>query len=141
VAEWITGREAAQILGVHISAIPKMVRRGDLAPRRERPSLSRGAVVALASRREAAAAERERRRATPPARPQPPDDEHEWLLAPAAAAVLGCSVVAVRARANRGRVPSTVADGRRWFRLDHLELAVRAEVAQQRRQVTRTALT
>jgi len=67
--------------------------------------------------------------------PSPPDEAHEWLLAPAAAAVLGCSVVAIRARAIRGRVPSVLSDGRRWFRLDHLELFVRAQVAGQRRRV------
>jgi hypothetical protein len=39
--ERVTQREAAQLLGVHISLIPKMVRPGDLAPRDARPSLSR----------------------------------------------------------------------------------------------------
>ena len=32
-------------------------------------------------------------------------------------------------RANRGRVPYTVHGGRRWFRLDQLELIVHAQVA------------
>lgn len=133
--DWVTQREAAHLLGVHVSAVPKMVRRGDLTPRAGRPSLSRDQVTTLAATRLAADEERQRRKATPPTGPQPPDDEHDWLLPPAAAAVLGCSVVAVRARAVRGRVPSTMAGGRRWFRLDHLELVIRAQVARRRRQV------
>jgi hypothetical protein len=126
-SDWVTQRQAAELLGVHISLVPKLVRRGDLTPRRSRPSLSRDQVVQLAAVREAAAVEAKRARTAPGL--QPPDDEHDWLLAPAAAAVLGCSLVAVRARANRGRVPSTLSGGRRWFRLDHLELVVRAQAA------------
>lgn len=137
MTEWLTQREAAERLGVHLSLVPKMVRRGDLTPRKGRPSLSLDEVVQLAAARKAAAIERDRRRATPRVGPVSPDDEHEWLLAPAAAAVLGCSVVAIGARARRGRVPSTLSGGRRWYRLDHLELVLRAEVAQRRRLVPR----
>lgn len=137
---WVTQREAAELLGVHVSAVPKMVRRGDLSPRDGKPSLSRDQVLELAAARAVASAEREKRRTTPPqppTGPRPPDEEHEWLLPPAAAAVLGCSLVAVRARAIRGRVPSTLHGGRRWFRLDHLELMVRADLARRLRQVSR----
>lgn len=136
MSEWVTQRQAAELLGVHISLVPKMVRRGELSPRAGRPSLSRAEVLEAAAARERRAMERERRRSMSPG-PQPPDTEHDWLLAPAAAAVLGCSVVAIGARARRGRVPSTLHDGRRWFRLDHLELLVRAQVARERRQVSR----
>lgn len=126
----MTHREAALLLGVHVSLIPKMLRRGDLTSRRERPSISRDQVVALAAARRAAAAARERRRPlVDMTGPQPPDDEHEWLLVPTAAVVLGCSEGALKMRANRGRVPYTVHGGRRWFRLDQLELLVRAQVA------------
>jgi hypothetical protein len=128
--QWVTHREAALLLGVHVSLIPKMLRRGDLTSRRERPSLSRDQVVELAAARRTAAAERERRRLLVHATgPQPPDDEHEWLLVPTAAAVLGCTEGALKMRANRGRVPYTVHGRRRWFRLDQLELLVRAQVA------------
>ena len=126
----MTHREAAVLLGVHVSLIPKMLRRGDLTSRRKRPSLSRDQVVALAAVRRAAAAERERRRPlVDMTGPQPPDEEHEWLLVPTAAVVLGCSEGALKMRANRGRVPYMVHGGRRWFRLDQLELLVRAQVA------------
>jgi hypothetical protein len=135
MSEWVTQREAAELLGVHVSLVPKMVRLGDLTPRATRPSLSRDQVVALATTRKVAAEERERRNAVRPAGPQAPDDRHEWLLSPATAAVLGCSVVAIRARAVRGRVPSMLSGGRRWFRLDHLELVVRAEAARRLRRV------
>lgn len=139
MSEWVTQREAAELLGVHVSLVPKIVRRGDLTPRRARPSLSRDQVLQLREQRDQAEHERERRRASrsePRSGPLPPDDDHQWLPAPAAAAVLGCSVVALRARGVRGRLPSTLAGGRRWFRLDHIELAVRAHVAQQRRQIS-----
>jgi hypothetical protein len=138
MSEWVTQREAAELLGVHVSLVPKIVRRGDLTPRRERPSLSRAQVLQLREQRAQAEHERERRRASrsePRFASLPPDDDYLWLSAHAAAAVLGCSVVALRARAVRGRLPSTLAGGRRWFRLDHLELAVRAEGAQRRRQI------
>jgi excisionase family DNA binding protein len=132
MSDWITVREAAEILGVHISAVPKMVRRGDLTPRKRRPRLRRVEVEALRDARLKPRPSKQRRTG-----PKPPDEDHDWLLAPAAAAVFGCSVVAVRARAVRGRVPSTLHDGRRWFRLDHIELVVRAQVARQRGQVAR----
>lgn len=92
--EWITVREAAEILGVHMSAVPKMVRRGDLTPRTRRPRLERAQILELAEMRALAAQEREQQRAAT-AGPRPPDDEHDWLLAPAAAAVLGCTEVAL----------------------------------------------
>jgi hypothetical protein len=135
VSKWMTQREAAELLQVHPSLVPKMVRRGDLAPRKRRPSLSRKQVTELAAAREAS----KDLRATkpPPRRPIPPDEEHQWLLGPAAAAVLGCSVVALGARERRGRVPCTRSDGRRWYRLDHLELIVRAKAAQTQRRVSR----
>jgi hypothetical protein len=107
-----------------------MLRRGDLTSRRERPSLSRTQVLQLAAARERAAAERAQRDAeVQPAGPRPPDEEHEWLLGPAAAAVLGCSEGALGMRANRGQVPFTVHGHRRWYRLDLLELQVRAQAA------------
>lgn len=78
--EWITAREAAEILGMHISAIPKMVRRGHLSPRDRRPRFSRADVEALRESRTARSASRAESRA-----PQPPDAEHVWLNANEAA--------------------------------------------------------
>ncbi|MFC7726180.1 hypothetical protein ACFQW6_13765 [Nocardioides sp. GCM10028917] len=132
--EWVTHRQAAELLGVHVSLIPKMLRRGDLTTRGAWPSLSRAEVGELAAVREARAAERaakrqQRRPATQPQPASPPDDGHEWLPLAAAAAVLGCSEGALKMRATRGRVPYMVHDGRRWFRLDHLELWLRARAA------------
>ena len=59
-SEWVTHREAAQLLGVHVSLIPKMLRRGDLTSRGESPALSRRQVVDLAAARAAEADERKR---------------------------------------------------------------------------------
>lgn len=61
----MTHREAALLLGVHMSLIPKMLRRGDLTSRRKRPSWSRDEVLELATARKERAAERERRRKIP----------------------------------------------------------------------------
>lgn len=98
MSHWITVREAAEILGVHMSAIPKMIRRGDLTPRRQRPRMNRAEVEALREHRAAL------RPDAAPQVPQPPNREHDWLSAPLAAAVVGCSVVALNARARRGRI-------------------------------------
>ncbi len=126
----MTHRQAALLLGVHVSLIPKMLRRGELTSRGESPALSRRQVIELAAARNAEADERERRRTAPPlSGPRPPDDEHQWLPTPAAAAVLGCTEIALKGRAARGQVPYTVHGGRRWFRLDLLELLLRARAA------------
>ncbi|MCK9826066.1 hypothetical protein NOCD_21465 [Nocardioides cavernae] len=129
--EWVTVKEAACLLGVHYSAVPKMVRRGDLTPRsNKRPSLSRQAVLELRAVR----AERARLRALPPAPkapPAPPDDDHGWVDAATVAAHLDVGIAAVHQRARRGRLPFTLgSDGRtRFYRLDLVEMAVRAQEA------------
>ena len=112
-------REAtAEILGVHMSAIPKMIRRGDLTPREKRPRLEREEVEALGHRRHPDATARSS---------SSPDAQHDWLGAQEAAALMDVGAEAVRVRARQGRPPSEVYDGRRWFRRDHLELVKRAD--------------
>lgn len=127
--KWITQREAAAILGVHPSLIPKLLRRGDLWSRpRMRPSLQREEVEALRARRATPPAPRPgkpRREPTPG--PQPPDRTSPWLTSDEAAALMGVTRNAVNDRARRGRLPSLMHDGRRWFRQDHLELVKRAD--------------
>jgi hypothetical protein len=127
--EWITVREAADLLGVHISALPKMIRRGDLTPRRKRPRLERAAVLALRDRRAVRQSVSVGERT-----PQPPDRVYEWLTSRQAAALMGTTHTAVAQRARRGRLPSQLHDGRRWFRRDHLELVKRADLAKRRPQ-------
>ena len=61
-------------------------------------------------------------------------------MLPAAAAVLGCTEIALKGRATRGQVPYAVSDGRRWFRLDLLELQVRARAAQAEMLKTRPSV-
>jgi len=131
VTEWVTQREAAALLGVHVSLVGKLVARGDLHPRVERPSLSRAEVVALAEER---ARPKPAETTTPPDpeepwTPQPPDDEHEWLTSDEAAELLGLTRNGVNYRAQKGKLPYVRVGWRRWFRLDHLELVLRAEQA------------
>lgn len=130
--DWITVREAAEILGLHMSAIPKMVHRGHLTRREQRPRMDRAEVEALRDRRAAIRASRKQ-----PRTPQPPDDHHDWINAHEAAALMGVGPAAVRVRARRGRLPSERHDGRRWCRRDHLELVKQADAAKRRRQVCR----
>jgi hypothetical protein len=131
--EWIRAKDAAEILGVHLSAIPKMICRGDLTRRRRRPILNRGEVIAYRDARNAARLSPAKRRPTagPPA---PPDLEHEWLTPDQAADLLGISRIAVNARARRDRLPSALANGRRWYRADHLHLYLMAQAAKRNKR-------
>lgn len=99
--EWVNTREAAEILGVRPSAIPKMRRRGDLTARPDgrRPAWSRAEVLELAETRRAAEVERERSRDRSPRKPSPPDDVHTWLLIKPAAVVLS---IGANTLSNRG---------------------------------------
>lgn len=130
MSDWITVREAAQVLGVHVSAIPKMLRRGDLARREQRPILDRAQVLKYRDARQAAQAVV---RQDSPRGPVPPDSDHDWLSSAEAAAVMGITPTGVNVRARRGRLPSVLANGRRWYRRDHLELVQRADQAKRRR--------
>lgn len=132
--EWVTIREAARLLGVHYSAVPKMTRRGLLHPREAQvPSLSRTEVLSLRDAR----AEQARLRALPPPAkepppaPDPPDNEHEWVPAHVVAEHLGVGVSAVHQRARRGRLPFAFgSDGTtRFYRLDLVDMAIRAQAA------------
>jgi hypothetical protein len=136
--EWVTIREAARLLEVHYSAVPKMTRRGLLHPRKDqRPSLSRAEVLKL----RAARAERARLQALPPPAKEPPkapeapNDEHEWVLADVVAAHLGVGVAAVHQRARRGRLPFTLgSDGAtRFYRLELVDMAIRGQAASRTR--------
>lgn len=130
--DWITNREAAAILGVHMSAVPKMIRRGDLTPRERRPQLARNEVEELRDRR----AQPKPPKPTPDPKPRhvpkPPDQEHDWLNADEAAELLGLGRSGVIYRAQLDKLPNEKHDGRRWFRRDHLELVKRAASVKRR---------
>lgn len=136
--EWVTIREAANLLGVHHSAVPKMTRRGLLHPRKDRrPSLSRAEVLRL---RDARAEEARLRALPPPAKEpppatEPPDIKHDWVPAHVVAAHLGVGVTAVHQRARRGRLPFTLgSDGAtRFYRLELVDMAIRAQIASRAR--------
>ena len=135
-SEWVSQVDAARILGVHRSAVPKMVRRGDLSPRHERPNLKRSDVEALRDAR----AERSRLLSLPPEpkpAPQPPDEHPDWVLAKDLATEMGVGGAwVVHQRARRGRLPYvTAADGTRWFRRDLVAMAVQAQEATRSKEV------
>jgi excisionase family DNA binding protein len=138
---WITHREAAELLGCHVSLVGKLIARGELTSRGKRKGcLSRAQVESLAvERRQAAERKRAEREAASARRMRgdrrPPDDEHEWLTVPQMAEILGVSRVAVGQRCRRGRLPFTWSEGRRWIRRDLLELVERARHAQSTRKV------
>ncbi len=130
----VTYAQAADILGVHVSNVPKLVTRGEIRSRGTRgphASLVRADVEAVLEHR------RERRRlkaeqeAAPPPRPAsaPPDDEHAWLTLEEAGEVIGISGQAVGKRARKGTIPH-VRDGVRvWVRADHAEMAANVRAA------------
>ncbi|GAA5122391.1 hypothetical protein GCM10023339_40710 [Alloalcanivorax gelatiniphagus] len=99
--EWATQVQAAELLGVHRSLVPKMIARGDLTPRRRRRTLSRDEVLDLAQTRACAAEPRAAQRTRVPAAGRPPDNQHDWLPAAVAAVILGCTEIALYGRATR----------------------------------------
>src|SRR6476469_1513870 len=138
--EWVTYKQAARILGVHFSNVPKMVRRGDLTPHpTRRPSLRLADVIRLRDAR----AERARLRSLPPEPrppkdpPQPPDREQPWVGAEVVARHMGVGVSAVHQRSRRGRLPFALgSDGRtRFYQLAQVDATLRAQVATRTRAV------
>lgn len=127
MSEWITAREAAEILGVHKSNIPKMARRGELTRRAERPVILRADVEALRQRRSQPKPLKPPREPKPARVPQPPDRDHDWLNSDEAAVLLGQGRSGVNYRVHAGKLPNELHGGRRWFRRDHLELVKRAD--------------
>lgn len=135
---WITHAQAAAILGVHPSAIPKLVRKGALSSRGRgpRPSLHIDEVTALLRARE----EAKTRPRVPWRRPRvrvPPDDEHEWVGAVRAATLLGVSRSRIAQLTAAGRLPFSTRAGQRWYRVDQLELIRNAREANRRRSPSR----
>jgi excisionase family DNA binding protein len=134
--EWVTHREAAEILGCGVSNVPKLITKGELTPRRQPDGrrvragcLSRQEVEQLADqRREAASAK--------PREPRPyqrvdhrPDTDHLWLSPAAVAEQLGVTAQAIRQRVKRGRLPAVENGGRIWIRADHFHQVEAARTA------------
>ena len=129
----VTYAEAAEVLGCHVSAVPKMVRRGWLKSERRRDgALERAEVEALAQRR------RQPRvvaaTSSTPAPDPSPDIEHEWLPPSEVAELVGRTPQAVVKRIHRERLPATRKGHRWWVRYDHLELVERARLVQATRR-------
>jgi excisionase family DNA binding protein len=132
----VTYQDAANILGCHVSNVPKLIRKGELTSTGKRGgSFNRDQVEALAARREAEGQERAKR----PARKYQrldyrPDQNHDWLSPRQVAELLGFTSQGVRHRIHRGKLPAVESGGRFWVRYDHLELVERARLAQRVRR-------
>lgn len=134
MSEWVTYAQAAEILGCHISNVPKLVSKGQLTSRGRRgASFDRDRVEQLALARASTRRPRKLDRAPRPDRR--PDPDHEWLTASEAARRLGVTRPAVSKRVRRGRIPAVEHNGRLWIRADHLELVERARLAARTRRV------
>ena len=123
--EWITYRQAAEILGVTHTTIGAMVKDGRIGHRKLAasyyPSINARSVRAHVAEREADRRVREQRRREQEDRRRPPDDGEVWLSASVAAAVLGISRSRLWQRTRAGRTPCTWKDGRMWFRRSDIE--------------------
>jgi len=137
MSDWITYREAAAILGCHVSNVAKLIDKGELTSRGKRGgSLDRDQVQALARHR---AHLRETRAKRPPHRYQRvdhrPDHEHEWLSPTQVAVLLGVTKPAVIGRITRERLPAVRNGGRLWVRRDLLEQVEDARLARRTRRL------
>ena len=141
----VTYAGAAEILGCHVSNVPKLIAKGQLQSDHHHPggSLDLHQVEQLAATRAEAARQRRLRAQLPPRRTPPrdprPDHEHEWVSAEGAGRVLGISAQAVTKRARKGTIPHTRVNGRVWVRADHLALVANARLARSS-EPTRTGL-
>jgi excisionase family DNA binding protein len=133
----VTYAQAAEILGCHVSNVPKLVRRGHLtSTRRREGALERRQVEQLAEARRIEQEARKRR--TPKCYKRVdhrPDHDHDWLSPKQVAALLGVTATAVRQRLRRGRLPATESGGRWWIRRDLLEQVEAARLVRKTRQL------
>ena len=142
VDEWITYREAADILGCVESNVPKLIAKGHLTRRTQgdgrrvrQGSLSRRAVEELARRRAAAAARPKPARRGYERVDHRPDTDHVWLSPAEAAVQIGVTAQANRARVKRGRLPATESGGRIWIQAEHFHQVEAARTATRLRRV------
>lgn len=131
----LTYAEAAEILGVHVSAVPKIVRRGELhAERRRDGALLRSEVEELAAQRRARREELESRAGKRRQVDPRPDADHEWFRPREVAELVGISEQGVRKRLARGTMPAVRKGSRWWVRADQLANVERARLASKTRR-------
>src|ERR1700712_3233505 len=120
----ISYAEAAEILGCHVSNIPKRIRKGELhSEGRRGASLDRAEVEALAARRRARREEIEARGGKRRPVDSRPDMDHEWLTPKDVAEILGITEQGVTQRLRRGTMRGVSHRRKWWVRADHLEHA------------------
>ena len=137
-AEWISAAAAAALVGCSAATILRAAASGQIVQRRvqrQRPSLSKGSVVAYGRARAEAMARR-----PPPTREQRPasscpDDIHTWLSTRHVAGKFGLSTSRINQLARLELLPSVTRGGRRWFRGDHVDLVLNARAAERERTV------
>ena len=148
-AEWVSRKEAADLIGCPITIVSRAVERGEIERRaadRYAPSLRRTSVETFAQERwpllvqqrrdrQAAAA---RRREEPGRRERPPDAVHVWLSRTVTALLLGVSQNHLSRLTTDGKIPHTRVGQRVWYRRDHAELAAAARAFNNQAAHTRT---
>lgn len=133
----ITFAQAADLLGCHVSNIPKLIERGKLTRHlafgRKRGYLSRTDVEDLAEARRASAL-KPRVYVRPGKIDRRPDTKHEWLTPSQAGRLVGITAQGIHKRIHRQRLPAVIHHDRWWIRRDHLEQIEAARLAQTTRR-------
>jgi excisionase family DNA binding protein len=131
MSAWITYAEAADVLGCHVSNVPKLIHKGHLKSqgRVRSGSLHLHEVEALAEERRRTRESYVRKPHTRKRVDNRPDFDHEWLTASQVDRLLGVTRPAVTKRIQRERLPAVQSGGRWWVRRDLLEQVEAARLA------------
>lgn len=133
----VTFAQAAEILGCHVSNIPKLIAKGHLPVHHEdgrvRGHLERADVLQLAEARAAVAAS-PKVYVRPQKPDRRPDTDHDGLTPAQAGRVVGITAQAIHQRIRRETLPAVQNQGRWWIRRDRLELVEHAHTARRTRE-------
>lgn len=130
MSDRVTYAQAAEVLGCHVSNVPKLVAKGYLVSERRRDgALDLYDVLRLREFRL-----EEATGGVPGARPASasPDEQHDWLAPSDVAARLGVTPQAILQRARRGRLPAVRRGHPYWIRAEHAEILLNARAGHHR---------
>jgi excisionase family DNA binding protein len=134
VSERVTYEQAADVLGCHVSNVPKLIQRGLLTSERRRDgALERAQVEALARSPRGSRCAAQGATALP-ALGHRPDADHDWLSVRQVAELLGVTKPAVIGRIHPERLPAVENGGRLWVRRDLLEQVEAARLVSKTRR-------
>lgn len=127
--QWVSQREAADVLGCSVATVARLARAGELVTRSTaggtRMSVNARSVRVYLLTRDRRAARRRRKRARRRPGPRPRGhaliDEAVHLDAEVAALVLGVTRARVNQAVLRGRLPYITQRRKRWFRREVIE--------------------